>query len=268
MIKIISFSIILTILFFSIKYIKKTYEKMETLFEKVLYVISWMIIFVWLIFYYLDRYDIPTKTTFLNNMDTERWFSFTSNYIIGMIGQIISGAILVLITLKQINVQNTNDETAKRIQNAPIFKYSISNNKMDGAKEFYLYNGTGKIYNIFFKIENIGFNHARHINVAVSGQDISKECIFKLDDSQGILKKDDSVLLDLVINYTHRKTNDMKIINVVVTYEDLLGNKYMQQISIKGEATDILGSQHAGYKFNIVEYKIDNEKYVEEKKVK
>ena len=267
MVKILGWIISILILFFSIKMIIKTYKSLETLVEKVLYILSLMIFFIIITIYYLDRYDMPTRLGMANNINTERWFNFTSNYIIGLVGQIISGAILVLITLKQISVQIENNTDDKRIQNAPIFKYNISNNSMVTTNKFYFFNGDNhsNIYSLLFQIENIGLNHARHISIFVSGDNIKKEQVFKFDDSQGILKKDDTIIFELILNYDGKKKQNMKNINISITYEDMLNNKYSQNININGEATNVYGSQYGGYKFNILECEINNEIYIKEK---
>lgn len=267
MVKILGWIISILILFFSIKMIIKIYRTLETLVEKVLYILSLMIFFIIITFYYFDRYDMPTRLGMANNINTERWFNFTSNYIIGLVGQIISGAILVLITLKQISIQIENNTDDKRIQNAPILKYNISNNSVDTLNRFNLHNGDNhsNIYSLFFEVENIGLNHARNISILVSGDDIKKEQLFKLDDSQGILKKDDRIIFELIVNYDGKKKQNMKNINVLITYKDMLNNKYSQNININGEATSVYGSQYGGYKFNILECEINNETYIKEK---
>ena len=160
MVRVLSFIIIIFITIFSIYKCIKMYKESKSLVERTLYILFLIVYFIPIIIYYLDKYDIPTKFGYTKGIDTNRWFDFISSYVVGIVGAIISGAILILITLKQIRTQIDNNNDDKRIQNAPIFDYVLSNKITANCK----YNHEiklkedGELYHVFFKIENIGLN--------------------------------------------------------------------------------------------------------------
>ena len=142
------------------------YKKSESFAEQVAYFALLIICFMPVIMFYLDIFDVPTLLGFAKTINTDRWFEFISSCIVGIIGALISGLILVLITLKQISIQIKNNNDDKRIQNAPIFDYALRNPVAETCK----YNHEIKLkedgvpFHVFFNIENIGLNHARNIN--------------------------------------------------------------------------------------------------------
>lgn len=74
--------IILTIvvLIFSIKLFVKGYKDSKSEFEKVLYtMLSFAIMFL-LIVYYLDRYNIPSKLGYTENIISSDWVIILANY--------------------------------------------------------------------------------------------------------------------------------------------------------------------------------------------
>lgn len=263
--EIISNVVAIIILVILVVWCVKKYNRSNSLIEKIIYVLIPFIYIVPGIIYMLDRCNVPTLLNWDKNLSIERWFDFLSTYSSSIVGAIIGGVIVVFVTIKQIEVQNKNNKSDKKIQNAPIFKYNITNEGIQTENKFYLFNGHGNNYSLLISLENVGLNHARHIAFKISGDDINQEKEFSLNKTQGILKKDDLVTFELIINYKYNESNENKKINIKVIYEDLLENKYMQDICIYGETTNISGSNIRGYKFYIVECKIENEICYEEK---
>ena len=255
--------IIYLILFFIVILISvKKYISAKDFIERIIYILFPIIYIVFGIIYSLDLYNIPSTLGWDKNISIDRWFDYISNYSSSIVGAVIGGVFVLLVTIKQINEQNYQYKQDKRIQNAPIFKYDISNKKQKPDKEVILCNGDGNIYSLFLNIENIGFNHARNIVIDISGDNIVSNYITKLDESQSILKKGNTILLQLIINYKFKKTNNKKNIYIKITYDDLLENNYEQVINISGEVTNTYDPSCCGRVFNILKCKIENEKCI------
>lgn len=233
MVKIIAYSIILIITIISIYASIKMYKKAETITEKTLYILFIFVILVPIAVYFLDKYDVPTKIGHLNNINSNRWFNFISTYISSIVGTIVSGVILVLITMKQIQIQIESNNNDKRIQNSPILDYSLSVANNANYKYYHdvILKESGKQYHIRFKVENIGLNHCRNLNFKIKIDD-EDDHEFSLNKKQSFLKKDNFVELDLVFNLDSNKKVERNI-SITVTYNDMLNNKYMQNIKSK-----------------------------------
>ena len=215
---------------FCIVFVYINIKKAKSLTEKILYILLLFIYFVPYILYLLDSYNLPTKIGYANKINVDRWFSFISNYVSTIVGTVVSGVILVLITFKQIEVQKNDNREDKRIQNAPLMKYDISNNVLANSVEKKLFNSEGKIYHFFFEIENIGLNHAKKIDIKLQSDDGWSRC-FNVGNNQSILKKGEKYVFDYVINY--KKNSDRKKkITILINYFDMLNNQYEQQINI------------------------------------
>ena len=204
MIKVLSYIIIIVITVVSIYGCVKMYKQSRSLVERTLYILFLIVYFIPIIIYYLDKYDIPTKLGYTNGIDTNRWFDFVSSYIVGIVGAIISGVILVLITLKQIRIQ-------------------IENNNEIKLKE------DGDLHHVFFKIENIGLNHGRNINILIKVDDeIDRD--FSLNRYQAFIRKEEFVWIDLIFRLDVNNENNRKIV-IEVYYDDLISNRYVQKIN-------------------------------------
>ncbi len=118
-IKIVSYIIVLIITIVSVIQGVKMYKESQSPTERVLYILFLFIYFIPIIVYLLDRYNVPTTLGIANGINMNRWFEFISSYIIGIIGAIISGVFVILITLKQIKTQiesNKEDRELKMLQ--------------------------------------------------------------------------------------------------------------------------------------------------------
>lgn len=262
------FIVDIIILFFSIcgiYYIIKSIKKAESFIEKVLILLSLFIYFVPATIYILDSYNIPTKLNIFNKVNMEKWNDFLVPYINTVVGNIVSGVILLLITHWQIKRQIESNNDDKRIQNAPIMKYDITNEYIDGSEQFFLFNGMNKKTrpcNIFLKIENIGLNHARHFKIDI--HDIGNEKIktYTIDSNQSIIKKDEKITIDLIIDM--EKKENSKIIKLYVFYDDFLKNKYKQEVILNISASEEYGYKYRGNKIIINSVGIKDEELIKE----
>lgn len=111
------------------KAIKEANSPTESILEILLSIVIFSIVSI----YYLDRFNIPTRLNWTNNIDTQNWLAFISNYLTGIITAVIAVMVAVWTTIYQI--KKNNEENKKRdnknlkIQNMPILKYSINAEK-------------------------------------------------------------------------------------------------------------------------------------------
>ena len=259
MVKIIAYSIILIITIICIYASVKMYKKSETVTEKALYILFIFVILVPIANYFLDKYDIPTKIGYLNNINSDRWFSFISTYISSIVGTIVSGVILVLITMKQIQIQIESNNNDKRIQNSPILDYSLSVANNTNSKYYHdvILKESGKKYYIRFRIENIGLNHCRNLSFKIKIDD-ENDREFSLNKKQSFLKKDNFVELDLVLNLDPNKEKE-RTITITSNFDDMLNNKYKQNIKSKLYFTE----RGLSKTINVDEIVIDKEELIE-----
>lgn len=257
MIKFISCLVVLILSIVCICLSIKMFKSSKTIIEKILYLLLLFIYFVPIIIYLLDRYDIPSKIGYTNSVDISRWFDFISSYISTIVGTIVSGVILVLITIKQINIQIESNNNDKRLQNSPILDYSLkiaNNSKYDYYHNVKL-KENGKEYHIYLKVENIGLNHCRNLNFKII-VDNENDPEFSLNKEQSFLRKDNSVVLDLIFNLDYKKRNERSL-TIIITYEDMLNNRYEQIIKSKLLYND---KDEYGKKINVGELVIEKEK--------
>ncbi len=223
------------------------------------YILYWLIIIIFLspmIIYYVDIYNIPTKLGLIKEGDPTRWFEFTETYLSTIVGTLVSSLIVILTVLKQIKSQNDSSKEDKRIENAPLIKYYIKNEHEQTEKQDFIFNSEGKIYNIFFGVENIGLNHARHIEIIVSCDEEKWSRTFKIRNEQSLLKKDEIYWFDFVINYK-KKSQKNKKLNILISYYDMLNNRYEQKIHVDYSVSDELRVESRGLKiyFNNIDIK-------------
>lgn len=244
-------------------------KKSSDYIDKAIYSIIMLIYYGFCFPLMLDWFNIPSVLNWTINVSSSRWFEFSVNYITTIIGAIIGGIITICITIRQLKFQTDSSNDSKRIENAPIFKYLIQNNKIQTDYEYSLLNNNGNIYKLFMNLENVGLNHARNVSFLVQDITSSKEKIFKFDKAQSILKKDDNHWVEFVFNYKYDskvQKNNNKHIRITIYYEDLLCHKYSQEINIYVEVTDKSSSEYGGYQLYIVSTEIENEVYLKDVK--
>ena len=179
--------------------------------------------------------------------------------MISIVASIISGAILVLLTIRQIKIQIDNNNDDKRIQNAPIFDYELCNDKNVICK----YNHgvdigeQGNQQHIFFKIENIGLNHSRNINILIK-VDGKKDRKFSLNGYQSFIRKNEFVWIDLIFSLEREKKSKRRV-TIEVYYDDMINNKYVQRINaifdIENDKNEIIV---------ITDFNVNNEELIKE----
>ena len=149
----------------------------------------------------------------------------------------------------------------------PLFRYEIMNkyesNKVNSVDITNESSDEIKLYYLNININNVGLNHARNIKYIIYLDD--KEKIQNnLINPQSILKNNDDWNLNIVLNLPfHRKnsTNEHKV-KIIFYYEDLLSNKYSQELTLNVETTLKSASSFSGYLLDITNIVIKEEKYL------
>lgn len=245
-----------------IKYVKKC-EYIEKLFA-LAFVFS---IIIPIIIYYFDQFNLPSKFGFLDDIDTNRWFNLASDYIITIIGTILSSSVVISTTIHQFQKQAEENNNNNRIANMPLFRYQIMNkyesskvNIVDITNES---SDEIKFYYLNININNVGLNHARNIKYIIYLDDKEKTRN-NLINSQSILKSNDDWNLNIVLDfpfYRNNRTNKYKL-KIIFYYEDLLSNKYSQELNLCVETTLKSASSSFGYLLDITNIVIEEEKYL------
>lgn len=249
--------IILTIgiLVFSIKLFVKGYKDSKSDFEKVLYTMLSFAIILPLIVYYLDRYNIPSKLGYTENIISSDWVSILTNYSAAIISTLLSAVFLIFITLKQMDETykdniKLNNET-QRIQNLPLLRYDFTLERLEGEmfdenKKWIFSNqddSNSDSIDFTMEIENIGLNTVRKVYLEVESELFNQKENFELCNQSNIeknqLKKKEFIITN-VAKGTYK-------IEITVYYQDLLKNWYKQKVHLTISVTNIYDSKTYDY---------------------
>lgn len=241
----------IAILAFSIRLFVKGYKDSKSNFEKILYtMLSFAIIFP-LIVYYLDRYNIPSKFGYTENIISSDWVSILTNYSAAIISTLLSAVFLIFITFKQMDETykdniKLNNET-QRIQNLPLLRYNFTNEILEGKmfdenkKWMFSNRDKSNLDSIDFtmEIENIGLNTVRKVYFEVESELFNKKENFELCN-QSSIERNQSKKKEFIITNV---TNGTYKIEITVYYQDLLKNWYKQKIHLTISVTNIYDSK-------------------------
>lgn len=262
--------IILTIgiLVFSIKLFIKGYKDSKSDFEKVLYtMLSFAIIFPLLV-YYCDRYNIPSKLGYTENIISSDWVSILTNYSAAIISTLLSAVFLIFITFKQMDETykdniKLNNET-QRIQNLPLLRYDFTHDRLEGemfeGNQKWIFsnqsNANSGSIDFTIEIENIGLNAVRKVYLELESELFNKKEHLELCN-QSSIEKNEIKKNRFIITNVEKGTYKVEI---VVYYQDLLKNWYSQKIHLVISHTKIY-NQKTG--FNVINsIKVDDEEKV------
>lgn len=241
-------------------FVIKATKNIEKYFRIIVFFVVFIAIIIPIIFFILDIYDIPSilDYKYIRNVDMNNWFSFFTTFFTSFVSAIISGLILIWIMFKQTKEQIKNFKNDKRIENAPLLKYHIENESIKTNNRYFITNSKGKLYHIFFGIENIGLNHAKRVEIILYSEQDNLERIFKITDEQSILKKDEIYWFDFIFNC--EKNSLVKKLDMKISYTDMLNNKYEQEIVLEYEITDTIRIENKGLVVHFSKIEIKDEK--------
>lgn len=216
--------------------------------------------------YLADFYNISEFLNVRGTINSVEWFQFAAMFVSSISGACMSGVILYLFNQQQLNYQKHENSKSKRIENAPLMKYIItesSNQDFVFSHQINLINDDAYDYSILLNVANIGLNHAKHIKFEIPDIEGAEDNSFYLDGCQSILKKDSDIWICLDFQFKYKKDKTEKI-KIICFYEDMLNNKYKQEIRFDVTLTNC--SNGYFYLMPIVDntLNVENEELIEE----
>lgn len=202
----------------------KQINKEKEIFEKVLYIIFIVITDIFLVIYYLDRFNLPSLLKISDNIDTQNWLNIITNCISAIISAAIGGLIAFFVANKEVESNNRQNEENNRIQNIPLMLYEFDNKNTDN---YWIDLDTkikdGAKGDIKFAIKNIGLGAARNVKINIESNIMNEN----IEKNYYILEKDKTEFLSFVGKFI---INDEYYFKFKVSYQDLLLNTYEQDI--------------------------------------
>lgn len=221
-------------------------KKAESLAEKITELIMAMVMFILLIIYYSDRYDIPSKLNLTMNIDAQNWLSFIGNYVSAVISAIIGALVAVWSAIYQIKKNNEEnnrrDKENLKIQNMPILKYDI-NTEIKGTGDLSELivtnkeNEFGNVYNLNIILKNIGMNSIKNIIIDFQSPIINNS-IYRLLGKNAVNPIEKGELVELNKYFSLKPLDKYYEIYLYIYYQDVLSNWYKQEVQIHYSACD------------------------------
>lgn len=250
----------------SIALIYKAIKRTNNLAEKIIDIILAVIVFTLVGIYYIDRYNVPTRLNLVDNINTQNWLAFISNYLTGIITAVIAAIVAVWTTLYQIKKNNEENEKSDkenlRVQNLPILKFSVDTEhkkheedtepiitNMEESPTFYL--------NI--SVKNIGLNNIKSFKADLRSSIISNT-ISRLFGVKSIvtLEKGEEIELNYSLNLDI--TNKPYELFFTFYYQDVLSNWYRQRLIVYYTMTNLFSDDYHG----VVKYDVtEEEQFIE-----
>ena len=252
-------------------FIKTYYKKCKTDVEKIVFIISVIICGTPVLIYYLDLWNIPSIFKLTNNINSQNWLGFLSNYTSSIVSTII--AVTVSISLALYQIEKNNEENKKidkesreyniqrdkeniRLQNMPILKYRLNTYEQVTDDDLLVTKfNSGKTYRLSICLKNIGLNNIKNIKIDFESDILQ-------NNKKRILGQDTVVVMEKGEEKNIKKyfaldsTNKPYEIVVSIFYQDVLSNWYQQKLNISYTPTNRVES--GGYVGNI-QYIIEEE---------
>lgn len=243
-------------------------DKSRDNIQKIVGIIVIIISNIFLLIYYVDRFNLPTILKISTNVDTQNWLIIITSCIASIISAAIGGLIAFRVARDQIEENNKQNSENLRIQNMPMLKYEIeaegANDEKIDIEHLIITNcddKTARPYNLFISIKNIGLNNVKRIFV-----DFESEMV---DSTYRIMGKHSLVSIEKnetkqIYRYFALESGKEYEIKLKVYYEDVLQNWYCQIVDINYNATEI---SNGSYPIGIVNYKVNEEGLMDNKDI-
>lgn len=250
------------------KWMLNSVKKSKDNIEKIVGVITIIISNIFLIIYYIDRFNLPTRLKINTNVDTQNWLMIITTCIASIISAAIGGLIAFGVARDQIKENNKQNSENLRIQNMPMLKYEI---KTEGSKndeidiEHLIISNcedkTSRPYDLFIDIKNIGLNNVKRIFVDFESEIVNGKYRILGKKSLIPIEKNETQQIYRYFALESGKEYEMKL---KVYYEDVLQNWYCQMVDIKYNATNI---SNGSYPLGHIKYKVNEEVLLDDKEV-
>lgn len=242
------------------KWLFKKIEKSKDNIEKIVGVITIIIINVFLIIYYIDRFNLPTELKINTNVDTQNWLIIITTCIASIISSAIGGLIAFGIARDQIKENNKQNSENLRIQNMPMLKYEI---KTEGSKDGKIgiehliisncENKSSIPYDLFISIKNIGLNNVKRILVDFESAVVNHK--YRILGKNNLIPIEKNEIQEIYRYFALESGKEYEM-KLKVYYEDVLQNWYCQIVDINYNATNI---SNGSYQLGYVQYKVNEE---------
>lgn len=250
------------------KWMLNSIKKSNDNIEKIVGMITIIISNIFLLIYYVDRFNLPTRLKINTNVDTQNWLMIITTCIASIISATIGGLIAFGIARDQIKENNMQNSENLRIQNMPMLKYEIktegSKNQETDIEHLIISNCEDKIsrpYDLFITIKNIGLNNVKRIMVDFESEMINSTYRIMGKNSLISIEKNETKQIYRYFALERGKEYKMKL---KVYYEDVLQNWYRQIVDINYNAITI---SNGSYPIGKVEYKVNEEVLLDNKEV-
>ena len=255
----ITISICMIILFL---YVRKQYNKSDSFFEKVMFILYFLIWLYPLSIFIFDSLNILSILKFKDKVDSKIWLELLFNYGALIISQIFSAIILFFITRMQIDAAREEnferDKIERRLNNMPLLKYSFIDTVASNVYELKTKGRARKMKFLGLVIDNIGDSAVRKCYVQIKSDILDKDYIFKLDEQSCLpCGKDKLIAFDMKLNEGVYK------FNIIVYYQDLIHNWYSQEILLEYTTTEYHVNSTLIYPASIKKCEILDEVYLE-----
>lgn len=198
-----------------------------------------------MLIYNLDRYNIPTKFGWIENINSQNWLAFLSTYISSIASAIIGALFLIAVTVKQLEYTSKDSEKREqenlRIQNLPILKYSFdSENKLLGEGDRIITNAEGEdVYSFNLHLKNVGLNTIKSLKIDFKTDLINNSMERMLGkENLEIMEKGEEKEVNKFFNLTYSDV-PYKIV-VTASYEDVLSNWYKQEVYVEYTTVNVV----------------------------
>lgn len=217
------------------KYIVNSYKN-GTIEMKFIIIILLIVVFLPIIIYLIDRFNLITIFGYNKNVDVNNWFSFIKDYSTALVSSLINTFVVIYIAVIELKQnyednQNLNKENV-RLQNLPCLKISgkedsennlhgIIHIKQKGEK-------TDKYICFSLIIQNIGLNAAKNLYICnnFKNQDIKSYEKIKPKD---FVESGTTISQDIFVEEV--KYNHVELDSEII-YQDLLNNWYSLKTKI------------------------------------
>lgn len=217
------------------KYIVNSYKK-GTIEMKFIIIILLIVVFLPIIIYLIDRFNLITIFGYNKNVDINNWFSFIKGYSTALVSSLINTFVVIYIAVIELKQnyednQNLNKENV-RLQNLPCLKISgkedSENNLHDSIHIKQKGKKTDKYICFSLIIQNIGLNAAKNLYICnnFKNQDIKSYEKIKPKD---FVESGTTISQDIFVEEV--KYNHVELDSEII-YQDLLNNWYSLKIEI------------------------------------
>ena len=267
--QILMFIILLILIFLFVRY---SYKKCNGVVEKIVCIILVITYFTPILIYYLDLWNIPSALNLVNNINSQNWLAFLSNYTSSIVSTMIGVTASIFLALYQIKKNNEEnikreaenkkynlkrDKENIRLQNMPILKYKLNTCEPVSSEDLIVTKfNSNKTYRLTIALKNIGLNNIKNIKINFES-DILKTYRTRL------LGKDTVVVMEKGEEIKIKKYFALDISNkpyqiiIIIFYQDVLSNWYKQILNINYMPTNRV--ELGGY-IGDVQYIVEEEK--------